>query len=584
VRLSAFGLLVAAAAAAAPAFMSVEHAAAAEDYRLDWAIPRGFTLRADTQGYVLPTSIAFVKNPGDAANSPLYFVSELGGTIKVVTRDRTVRTFATIVVPRLSEKFPALNAQTGIGGLCLDDEHGYVFATYAIFDRQGVLRNHLARYATHPRSFALRPTARLDLSQIFTPYPTVPNHQIGGCAVTQRSLFVTMGDATVSRRSHDVEDLAGKVVRMTLDGAPHPANPFRQGPTSRYVWAMGLRNPFGITVAEGDIFVTENGIDIDSFLRIHRGVDYGWNGTDPTIAMNAEAVIVPSVGPAQLAFDAAGVPGFPASYARQFFFATSTTSAERGAGVMTLKYDFASKRVVSPPASFIRFTRPVGGESAAVAIGPDGLYFAGLVPNRAGDSPVYRVSYDPSARYPNVLEIVSAGSRLYFQNGCNECHTRAGIGGKSAPVLDREPLEERLSHRLGSEDYKRRIAQLNRRTDEPFRSFRAARRRVLAAEGEDRLALWIKYRLLQPRFDDPNAAMPDPGMSPREATRLANYLVGRGPKRANVGLDRGFFTRARDAVKSKRFAAGFAGGLIVAGVALVLVVGATRLRRHPRSR
>ncbi|HJX88208.1 MAG TPA: hypothetical protein VJ277_11660, partial [Gemmatimonadales bacterium] len=64
------------------------------DYRSDWALAEGFTLRRDAQGFRFPTAIAFVPRPGPGPKDPLYFVTEIGGTIKVVTNDRTVSNFA----------------------------------------------------------------------------------------------------------------------------------------------------------------------------------------------------------------------------------------------------------------------------------------------------------------------------------------------------------------------------------------------------------------------------------------------------------------------------------------------------------
>ena len=36
----------------------------ASDFRDDWSLEKGFTLEVDTQGYELPTAIAFVPEPG----------------------------------------------------------------------------------------------------------------------------------------------------------------------------------------------------------------------------------------------------------------------------------------------------------------------------------------------------------------------------------------------------------------------------------------------------------------------------------------------------------------------------------------
>ncbi len=64
------------------------------DWRSDWAVADGFTIVEDTTGYHFPSAIAFVPEPGPDPKDPLYFVTELRGTLKVVTNDRSIFTFA----------------------------------------------------------------------------------------------------------------------------------------------------------------------------------------------------------------------------------------------------------------------------------------------------------------------------------------------------------------------------------------------------------------------------------------------------------------------------------------------------------
>ena len=64
------------------------------DWKSNWAVEPGFDINIDAAGFQFPTSIAFVPHPGDSPKDPLYFVTELRGSVKVVTNDRTVLTFA----------------------------------------------------------------------------------------------------------------------------------------------------------------------------------------------------------------------------------------------------------------------------------------------------------------------------------------------------------------------------------------------------------------------------------------------------------------------------------------------------------
>ncbi len=117
----------------------------------------GFSLHRDTEGYRFPTAIAVVPNPGHEPGDPLYFVTELQGTIKVVTNDRSVHTFAHVPAP-VKDTLPKAEAEVGLAGICLEPRHGYVFATYAYHDADGVLRNALVRYQTPPRRFGVAPS------------------------------------------------------------------------------------------------------------------------------------------------------------------------------------------------------------------------------------------------------------------------------------------------------------------------------------------------------------------------------------------------------------------------------------------
>jgi hypothetical protein len=557
--------------------------ATAGDYRDDWALPAGFSLEVDTKGYRLPTAIAFVRHPGTGPKDPLYFVAELRGRVMVVTNDRTVVRFADIGITRPNQHYPALGAQNGSAGLCLDDARGYVFVTYSAFDKTGALRNGVVRLSSSPENFGLRAEGSTEIGQAFAPFATAANHQIGGCVVSGDQLFVGVGDGTVSARAQNLDQLSGKVVRMTVDGAPHPGNPFggagATGPR-RYVWAYGLRNPFGIAKVGDQLFATNNGISIDSFLRIERGRNYGWNGSDESTATNAEAVMSPAVAPVHLAYYRGGAL-FPPAYAQSFFFASAQSAGERGAGVMTLGYDVESASVTAPPSSFVRFRRSSGGEVAAVALGPDGLYFAPIVPSPyLRTAAVYRVTHDPAAAYPHRLDANKSGSILVQSYGCLSCHELDNVGGSSGPSLDRPALVERVTARLASPEYRAAVEKLDRSLAEPFVSGRNAREAVLAAEGDQQVLLWIEKRLLDPRFDDPNAAMPKLGLTAGQAQAIAEYLV-QGEFEGAPPPPVDFEQRVRDSLTSTRFLGGVAVGL---GVAFGAVALGTLVRRRSRSR
>lgn len=87
-------------------------------------------------------------------------------------------------------------------------------------------------------------------------------------------LYMTTGDAANPALAQDVNSLAGKVLRLTLDGQPAPGNPF-----GNTVYSFGHRNPQGLAFhpESGAFFVTEHGpADNDEVNRIEAGRNYGW--------------------------------------------------------------------------------------------------------------------------------------------------------------------------------------------------------------------------------------------------------------------------------------------------------------------
>ena len=74
-------------------------------------------------------------------------------------------------------------------------------------------------------------------------------------------------------------------------------------------------------------------------------------------------------------------------------------------------------------------------------------------------------------------------------------------------------LVARLHRRLNSEEYRQYSKEINVLDSEPFSIFKAARKEVMEAEGEDKIETWIKYKLQEPRFDNPYAQMPNLDLS-----------------------------------------------------------------------
>lgn len=134
-------------------------------------------------------------------------------------------------------------------------------------------------------------------------------------------LFLSTGERNDRSRAQKLNDLAGKVLRLTRDGGPAPGNPFiGRGGARPEIYSYGHRNPQGLAIQPGTgaLFEAEFGPRGGDEINIIRaGANYGWpvvsHGREyhgPRISDRTEApgiepprhVWVPSVSPSGIAF------------------------------------------------------------------------------------------------------------------------------------------------------------------------------------------------------------------------------------------------------------------------------------------
>lgn len=539
------------------------------DWRSDWALADNLALTIDSQGYHFPTALAFVPHPGPGPQDPLYFVTELGGSIRVVTNDRSVHTFFEGLVqpPAAGDVL----AEGGVAGICLEPQHGYVYVTFAAPDGTGNAENRIVRFQTDPITFSLRPTSWTNLTHLFSDYKLGLNgHQIGGCQINDDLVYVSVGDGMLPYSSRQIRSPLGKVLRMTLDGKPVADNPFYEDADpddpANYVWALGFRNPFGLKTVDGRLYVADNGNDIDRFLEIHSGEDYDWDGTDWSIGLNSAAIFAPSIAPVQMDYLPADASQFPKDLAGRFFLAASAGDKGKRSGIVTLNYSSVDHKMVDVPRYLLRYHGNGFQSVVGLAFGPDGLYFAPLMPDVQGQSGIFRITYDPSHAHPIKLDDDDPAA-LFEAKGCYGCHRLEGLGGSNGPSFDREDMLSDLEARLHSKAFKDSLQELDRSEQEPFVTFRSARHEILSLQGLDQIRAWMAYRIQEPRFDNPDSRMPNLGLSKADAQLLADYLVTRANTRsANAAQT---LTRSISMLPSKGLIL-FLGGLFVGAVGLGL--------------
>jgi aldose sugar dehydrogenase len=86
-------------------------------------------------------------------------------------------------------------------------------------------------------------------------------------------IFMTTGDAANQPNAQRTASVSGKVLRFNLDGSIPADNPF---PNSA-VWSYGHRNQQGLVVANGIMYASEHGPNIEDEVNIvEKKRNYGW--------------------------------------------------------------------------------------------------------------------------------------------------------------------------------------------------------------------------------------------------------------------------------------------------------------------
>ena len=98
----------------------------------------GYVIEEVAGGLQLPVNVAFVPNPGPNPNDPLFYVTELYGTVKLVTRNFNVSVYATNLLNfNPTGNFPGSGEQ-GLAGIVVDPASGDLFVTRVTSTTPGI--------------------------------------------------------------------------------------------------------------------------------------------------------------------------------------------------------------------------------------------------------------------------------------------------------------------------------------------------------------------------------------------------------------------------------------------------------------
>ncbi len=118
-----------------------------------------------------------------------------------------------------------------------------------------------------------------EISSIIENIPGATIHNGGRLKIRDHYLYITTGDASIGELAQNIHSLAGKILRVDLNGTIPKDNPF---PNS-LVYSYGHRNPQGLAWSkDGIMYASEHGPSgtpttaHDEINIIEPGKNYGW--------------------------------------------------------------------------------------------------------------------------------------------------------------------------------------------------------------------------------------------------------------------------------------------------------------------
>lgn len=389
----------------------------AEGPPVPWVVLQpGYKVEVVATGFQLPVNIAFVPNPVPGPTAPLYYVTELYGTIKVVLRDGTVSNYAENLLNfDPGGAFPGSGEQ-GLTGICVDPTNGDIYATL-LYDAAPPNGPHYPKVVRFQSTDGGHTASQQSDVLNMVGETQGQSHQISNITIgPDGKLYVHMGDGFDCGRALNLSSFRGKVLRLNKNGTAPSDNPFYNAgngiTATDYIFAYGFRNPFGGAwrASDGAHYEVENGPDAnDRFAKVNRSGNYAWNCTPGSLTTNAIYNWNPPHAPVNLAFIESGLfggSGFPAAkFDHAFVTESGPTWADgpqtQGKRIVEFVLN-GSGGLVSGPTTLVEYAGSGKATAVGLAAGPDGLYFTDLYKDVGFDSPI-----DPGA---NVLRVRYVGT------------------------------------------------------------------------------------------------------------------------------------------------------------------------------
>ncbi len=372
--------------------------------------------------FQLPVNIIFVPEPGEDPDDPFFYVTELYGTIKVVTRDYTVSDYATGLLNfNPTGNFPGSGEQ-GVGGLAVDPLTGDLFVGL-LYDSDPPGGDHFPKVI---RMTSADGGLTMSSSSTILDMPGEEqgqSHFISNITIgPDDKLYVHMGDGFDALTALDLDSFRGKILRFEKSGAACVDNPFyddSDGINARdYVFAYGLRNPFGGAwrPSDGMHYEVENGPGSnDRFAQVVAGQSYGWDGDSSTMTLNALYTWNPPHAPVNISFidpSIFGGSGFPDEMMDRAFVTESgptyaTGPQSRGKIIAYFELD-ALGNMVGNRKVLLSYNGAGKASVSGLAPGPDGLDFSDLYRDTGYLTPIDRGAQVLRVRYVGRVDFVAS--------------------------------------------------------------------------------------------------------------------------------------------------------------------------------
>lgn len=261
--------------------------------------PAGFALTSVAEGLIAPVGAEF-------ADDGRIFVIEKGGAVKIV-KDGQVLAQPFYTVANVNDY-----VDRGLSGIALDPQfttNGYVYLMYTYDNNPsniaGPKTGRLIRVTANGDQ-AVAGSEKVILGNIVGDYAKPScmdfpansdclaadglSHAPGSMKFApDGKLFVSLGDASGydnvdlnAFRAQDLTNLAGKILRINSDGTAPADNPFYTGnPTDNQskVFALGMRNPFRMTIRESDGLLMTGDVGWNTWEEVNvvtPGANLGW--------------------------------------------------------------------------------------------------------------------------------------------------------------------------------------------------------------------------------------------------------------------------------------------------------------------